>query len=215
MDSAAEIARHKLALERDRAAIADLRGTRQAELAARRSVIRRKKEFLARVLERQDRLRAVADELKGESERVYLLLSGLSSSTVQLSSHQGRLLWPVNGPVTSRFGPRSSPVTDAPEFHTGIDIAARYGAAVRAAASGTVVFVGQMSGYGNVVAIDHGGGLATTYNHLSAFSVTQGEKVARGTRVGAVGCTGFCTGPHLHFEVRINGRPVDPMPFLH
>jgi murein DD-endopeptidase MepM/ murein hydrolase activator NlpD len=85
---------------------------------------------------------------------------------------------------------------------------------VWAADNGTVTFAGVMSGYGNVIVIDHGGGLATTYNHLSAFAVGVGQSVGRGQQVGNVGCTGYCTGPHLHFEVRINGTPVDPMPYL-
>ena len=99
-------------------------------------------------------------------------------------------------------------------MHTGIDIGASYGAPVISADAGTVAYVGAMSGYGNVVVIDHGGGLATTYNHLSAFGVSSGQTVGRGVYIANVGCTGYCTGPHLHFEVRINGSPVDPMPYL-
>jgi murein DD-endopeptidase MepM/ murein hydrolase activator NlpD len=85
---------------------------------------------------------------------------------------------------------------------------------VVAAASGVVAYAGSMSGYGNVVVVDHGGGVATTYNHLSGFAVSSGQRVSRSQPVASVGCTGYCTGPHLHFEVRIGGAPVDPMPYL-
>jgi murein DD-endopeptidase MepM/ murein hydrolase activator NlpD len=95
-----------------------------------------------------------------------------------------------------------------------VDIAASSGSAVVAADTGRVVYVGAMSGYGNVVAVDHGGGISTLYAHLSAFSVGSGESVARGEQIASVGCTGYCTGPHLHFEVRVNGGPVDPLPYL-
>jgi murein DD-endopeptidase MepM/ murein hydrolase activator NlpD len=123
-------------------------------------------------------------------------------------------MWPANGPLTSGFGYRVHPIFGYSKMHTGIDIGAPYGSPVWAADTGTVAYVGTMSGYGNVVAIDHGGGLATTYNHLSSFHVSNGQSVSRGTQIGAVGCTGYCTGPHLHFEVRVGGNPVDPMPYL-
>ena len=106
------------------------------------------------------------------------------------------------------------PIFGDRRLHTGIDIGAPYGAPVWAADNGTVTYAGVMSGYGNVIVVDHGGGLATTYNHLSAFAVGTGQAVGRGQQVGNVGCSGYCTGPHLHFEVRINGTPVDPMPYL-
>jgi murein DD-endopeptidase MepM/ murein hydrolase activator NlpD len=121
-------------------------------------------------------------------------------------SAQG-LIWPVSGPVVSGFGMRWG------RMHEGIDIAAPTGTPVRAAASGTVIFAGVMSGYGNLVVIDHGGGLATAYAHLSGFAVGGGS-VAQGQVIGYVGCTGHCYGPHLHFEVRVNGAAVDPLGYL-
>jgi murein DD-endopeptidase MepM/ murein hydrolase activator NlpD len=112
----------------------------------------------------------------------------------------------VSGVVTSGFGYRWG------RLHAGIDIAAPAGTPVRAAASGTVIFAGWMGGYGNLVVIDHGGGLATAYAHLS--SIWAGGGVSQGQGIGAVGCTGSCTGNHLHFEVRVNGQPVDPFGYL-
>jgi murein DD-endopeptidase MepM/ murein hydrolase activator NlpD len=116
-------------------------------------------------------------------------------------------IWPVNGTVTSGFGMRWG------RMHEGIDIAAPTGTAIHAAAAGTVIYAGVMSGYGNIVVIDHGGGIATAYGHMSAIWVGGGQ-VSQGQGIGAVGCTGHCTGPHVHFEVRVNGSPVDPMGYL-
>ena len=99
-------------------------------------------------------------------------------------------------------------------MHSGIDISAPYGQAVVAAESGTVVFAGSRGGYGLTVIIDHGGALATLYAHLSSVGVGTGSTVSRGQRIGSVGCSGYCTGPHLHFETRVNGEPVDPMRFF-
>lgn len=140
--------------------------------------------------------------------------SGPATSSATAPPGSGQLAWPASGPVTSPFGYRVHPIFGVRLLHTGIDIGASEGATVYAADDGVVVFVGEESGYGNVVAIDHGGGLATTYNHLSSFDVTTGQSVTRGEPIAAVGCTGYCTGPHLHFEVRVNGVPVDPMPYL-
>ncbi|MER3396798.1 MAG: hypothetical protein C4319_08470 [Acidimicrobiia bacterium] len=117
-------------------------------------------------------------------------------------------VWPVNGVVTSGFGMRWG------RLHAGIDIAAPIGTPVRAAQSGQVIFAGTQGGYGNLVLIAHGGGIVTAYAHLSAIGVTVGQFVDRGENIGAVGSTGFSTGPHLHFEVRVNGSPVDPMGYL-
>jgi murein DD-endopeptidase MepM/ murein hydrolase activator NlpD len=99
-------------------------------------------------------------------------------------------------------------------MHEGIDIGVGYGTPIHAAASGTVIYCGWMSGYGNLVAIDHGGGLSTAYGHQSRIAVGCGAHVSQGQVIGYVGCTGHCFGPHLHFEVRINGAPVDPLGYL-
>jgi len=98
--------------------------------------------------------------------------------------------------------------------HTGIDLRAAWGEPVAAAAAGRVIFAGPYGGYGNAVIIDHGGGMSTLYAHLSSIAVGYGETVTAGQTIGRVGSTGLSTGPHLHFEVRIDGQPVDPMPYL-
>ena len=95
-------------------------------------------------------------------------------------------------------------------MHTGWDMSARSGSPIHAAGDGVVVSAGTRGGYGNAVVIDHGGGLATLYAHQSSMAVSAGQQVSQGQVIGYVGCTGYCTGPHLHFEVRVNGTPVDP-----
>lgn len=116
--------------------------------------------------------------------------------------------WPVSGPVTSPFGARWG------TFHKGIDVGVGMGTPIAAAAAGTVFFSGQMSGYGNVILIDHGNGMVTLYAHQSSLIAGNGAQVARGQTIGLVGSTGHSTGPHLHFEVRINGVAYDPMAYL-
>ena len=117
-------------------------------------------------------------------------------------------IWPLSGPITSPFGPRWG------TLHPGIDIGVPTGTPIHAAAAGTVIYCGVMSGYGNLVVIDHHNGLATAYGHQSRIAASCGENVAQGQVIGYTGCTGFCTGPHLHFEVRVNGSPVDPLGYL-
>ncbi|MCC5950363.1 MAG: M23 family metallopeptidase, partial [Nitriliruptoraceae bacterium] len=118
------------------------------------------------------------------------------------------LAWPMCGPVTSEYGPRWGRV------HRGLDLGGPVGTPIRAAGGGTVVFAGRQGGYGNLLLIDHGGGLVTAYAHLSSFAVGTGSSVSRGQTVGAVGMTGNTTGPHLHFETRSGGRAVNPRQYL-
>lgn len=122
--------------------------------------------------------------------------------------------WPVSGPITSPFGMRFDPVQHRYQLHSGLDIAAAQGTTIAAAADGRVIFAGWYGGYGNAIIIDHGGGTSTLYGHCSQIFVGVGQDVVRGQAIGAVGMTGDATGPHVHFEVRRNGKPVDPMGYL-
>lgn len=124
-------------------------------------------------------------------------------------------IWPVLGELNDRFGGRRNPFGDSSsEFHTGLDIGATPGTPVMAAASGTVIFAGWRSGYGQLVEVDHGNGLTTRYGHLSRIGVAAGQTLSRGETVGSVGSTGRSTGPHLHYEVRIYDQPVNPKRYL-
>jgi murein DD-endopeptidase MepM/ murein hydrolase activator NlpD len=158
-----------------------------------------KKEFLHEAAGLSAASAALAARIQGAS--------GSYSPTDSTPSAAG-LIWPVNGPVTSPFGMRWG------RMHEGIDIGVPYGTPIHAAASGRVIYAGWMEGYGNLVAIDHGHGLSTAYGHQSRIAVSNGQTVSQGQVIGYVGCTGHCFGPHLHFEVRINGTPVDPMGYL-
>lgn len=123
-------------------------------------------------------------------------------------------VWPVKGWVTSDFGSRRSPFTLAPDFHEGIDIAAQWGTPIMAVADGVVTFAGYRGGLGKAVIIDHGFGVKTYYGHTSEFFVTEGQKITRGAKIALVGSTGHSTGPHLHYEVHVDGVPVDPMKYV-
>jgi murein DD-endopeptidase MepM/ murein hydrolase activator NlpD len=123
-------------------------------------------------------------------------------------------LWPVIGRLTGSFGERMDPFSGEGAFHTGVDISSQYGDAVRVTAEGVVIEADERAGYGRLVVVDHGFGLTTWYGHLSTFNVLVGEQLKRGDTLGNVGVTGRSTGPHVHYEVRINGAPVNPMRYL-
>jgi murein DD-endopeptidase MepM/ murein hydrolase activator NlpD len=172
--------------------------------------------------EKNSALAATRAEAKEEAAHASALLAQSASLAAQIRSAQATvtyststdstpsasgLIWPVSGPVVSPFGWRWG------RMHEGIDIGVGYGAPIVAAASGTVIYAGWMGGYGNLIIIDHGGGLATAYAHQSSFAVGGGP-VSQGQTIGYIGCTGHCFGPHLHFEVRVNGSAVDPLGYL-
>lgn len=170
---------------------------------------------LARIGEHEEELdgsvAAIQDELAAQ-----LAATGsapLPAGPIQEGS--GGLIWPVSGPIASGFGSRT--INGSYEYHPGIDIAVPEGTPIRAAAAGTVVLQqseAESGGYGNFTCVDHGGGLSTCYAHQSSFAVSAGESVGQGEVIGYTGCTGYCLGPHLHFEVRIYGEVTDPMGYL-
>ncbi len=200
---------------------------RDEVVAVKTQVISRREQYAAvresrrRVLSnvRADRegLEGDLQALEAQQEQIRARLAAAAAasqaaapSTAAAQVHQGSsgLIWPVNGPIASGFGMRWG------RLHAGVDIAVPAGTPIAAAASGTVVLMGWVDGYGNYTCIDHGGGLSTCYGHQSGFATSQGASVSQGQVIGYVGCTGHCFGDHLHFETRINGVPVDPMGYL-
>ena len=172
---------------------------------------------LAVVQESEQEWQQEAESLRGESAalaaQIQAAQAARSSSpspspTPSSQASSSGLIWPVSGPITSPFGMRWG------SLHPGIDIGAGFGTPIRAAAAGRVLVAGYNGGYGNLVVLDNGGTISTAYAHQQSLAVTVGQEVAQGQVIGYVGSTGFSTGPHLHFEVRINGSPVDPLGYL-
>ena len=156
---------------------------------------------------------AEADALEAESGRIEALLAQQARSSASVGGEggapsSGGLVWPVRGVITSPYGMRWG------RLHAGIDIAAPGGTPVVAAASGTVAYAGWMGGYGLIVVIAHAGGLATAYAHNASVAVSAGQAVSQGETIATVGCTGSCTGNHVHFEVRVGGSTADPLSYL-
>jgi murein DD-endopeptidase MepM/ murein hydrolase activator NlpD len=191
----------------------------EKQRAARDALVVRQNALAAARANQRSLLVTVRSQREKDEEDLSKMQAASAAIAAQIRAHQAAsgsggngtsssgLAWPVNGPITSGFGPRWG------SFHEGIDIGASCGTPIHAAASGTVIYSGWMDGYGNFVVIDHGYGLATAYGHQSAIYVSGGS-VSQGQTIGAVGSTGHSTGCHLHFEVRVNGSPVDPLGYL-
>lgn len=195
--------------------IAGLKARQESEQGQLEVVKKDKKNLLGELQQQQAELRKQYDELDRESRSLAAQIRAyqerMRGTKREVSPFRGSLLRPVPGPITSSFGNRFHPILRERRMHTGVDIGAPWGTAIRAAAPGVVISAGYRRGYGNTVVIDHGGGLSTLYAHCSRLFVSAGQSVKRGASVAAVGSTGLSTGPHLHFEVRINGSPVNPL----
>jgi len=177
---------------------------RTEELAAAR---RKQHATLVQVRKQQDHFEGDLSEISQKiAEQLAANTGALPAGPVRAGS--GMFIWPVNGPVVSGFGMRWG------QMHEGIDIAVPTGTQIRAAASGTVSIAGPAGGYGNYTCIDHGGGLSTCYAHQEQILVSSGQQVSQAQVIGISDCTGHCLGPHVHFEVRVNGQAVDPLGYL-
>ncbi len=202
------IAARKEELERTREQLQ----AREAELAAARA---RSKRALSRTADHVDHLEGDVSEIEDKIQKQLAAIAAEQSGVAALPAGEiqaagSGFIWPVNGSIVSPFGMRWG------RLHAGVDIAVPAGTPIRAAKAGTIALVqdeASSGGYGNYTCIDHGGGVSTCYAHQSSFAITSGS-VDQGDIIGYVGCTGHCYGDHLHFEVRVNGAPVDPMGYL-
>ena len=157
-----------------------------------------------------EEIMAASEEITRMIQRGQMISSGFAGG----GSGSGAMIWPLSGPITSEFGWRTHPIFGTQRYHSGLDIGGDYGLPIAAAASGVVIHAGWISGYGNTVIIDHGGGITTLYGHNESLLVGVGESVAQGQTIAMCGSTGNSTGPHCHFEVRENGEPVSPYSYL-
>ncbi|MDO8914460.1 MAG: peptidoglycan DD-metalloendopeptidase family protein [Coriobacteriia bacterium] len=201
--------RAEVKAEEDR--LEGLQSIRNSKLKAEQSAKNQKTALLAETKENIARLRAIAAAEDRESARIAAMLKGGSSHGS--GRYAGSMAWPCPGytRVSSQFGMRYHPILHYNRMHAGIDVSAPSGATLVAVGSGVVVSAGVSGGYGKCVMIDHGDGLVSVYAHMSRISVSKGQKLVTGQSIGAVGSTGLSTGPHLHFEIRVNGNPVNPL----
>ena len=170
---------------------------------------------------RQDRgaLEAAEDQLSKDSENIAALIQQrlaeqTRSNIAAVLPSTGLMGYPCNGPITSPFGDRMHPILGYVRFHAGLDFGADYGSPIFATKAGTVILAGWYGGYGQAVLIDHGGGVTTLYGHTSDLYVSEGDTVQRGQAIATIGSSGLSTGPHLHFEVRVSGEPVNPISYF-
>jgi murein DD-endopeptidase MepM/ murein hydrolase activator NlpD len=210
----AEVLAWKAQVDRKTAQVAGL----QKDLSVRQSEeledVLRQRQVLAEARARRAEFEDDLDALREDSATITARLHALQETPVgrarQMIAFSGGLIRPVGARIISGFGMRFHPILHYSRLHAGVDFASGTGTPIAASGSGVVVFSGVMRGYGNVVVIDHGGGISTLYGHCSARLVQDGESVSKGQIIARVGSTGLATGPHLHFEVRKNGAPVNP-----
>lgn len=203
----------KADLERDRSAIVELKNAAAAKKKVIEDSKSERENVLTTAVSERDSAERAYQELLDTSRRIEQMIRS-SQSGNRSSESTGSMLWPTSGPITSPFGWRTHPIFGTQRYHSGIDIGADYGDSVVAVDGGVVIYADWMGGYGKAVIVDHGGGISTLYAHNSELLVGEGQRVGKGQTISRVGSTGYSTGPHLHFEVRENGSPVNPLNYL-
>lgn len=193
----------------------------QTELEAKKAKVNKLREQRAYMLykaqEEEQSSQEEYERLLAISENIAAMLRNMENAGGGAPAGQGgtgQFMWPCNGPITSYYGWRTHPIFGTTKYHSGMDIAVDSGTPIHAADSGTIVYSGWLGGYGNCVMIDHGGGLVTLYAHNSALNVGEGQYVSKGAVVAYAGSTGYSTGPHCHFEVRLHGELTEPLNYL-
>ncbi|MEB3315870.1 MAG: peptidoglycan DD-metalloendopeptidase family protein [Candidatus Melainabacteria bacterium] len=175
---------------------------------------KKQKEILSKLRQETAMYESSERQLERESIKLVYKISELSTGKNDNPESTGSFSYPVRAPITSPFGPRRHPIFGVRSMHSGIDLAAPYGTPIKASEGGVVIYSGWYGGYGKVVILDHAKGFSTLYAHLSSTKVTVGARVKQGEVVGFEGSTGYATGPHLHFEVREQGKPKNPVIYL-
>jgi murein DD-endopeptidase MepM/ murein hydrolase activator NlpD len=210
-----QLARDKKDLDGKTAEVKTLTASLEDDQAQFSQDHRAKEEMLTEIKEDGEKMSEALEAMEHASNTLESDLRALAQTprgrARQQKAWTGSFIRPANGPITSRFGSRYHPVLHRTRMHTGVDIGAGHGSAIYAADGGEVIFAGYRNGYGNTVLVDHGGGVVTLYGHCSSLGVSVGQSVRKGQVIARVGSTGLATGPHLHFEVRRNGTPVDPL----
>lgn len=204
-------------LEKDKAEAEVLVADAQAKKAKVEDKESEQQVLLDQAIYDRDTSERMYEEIMAASQEVANMIRRSQMSSAGYSgapAGAGGMIWPISGPITSEFGWRTHPIFGTARFHSGLDIGGDYGMPIYAAAGGTVIYAGWISGYGNAVIIDHGGGVTTLYGHNDSLNVSEGENVAQGQVIAMCGSTGNSTGPHCHFEVRENGEPVSPYGYL-
>ena len=208
-----EMEQTRIRLERDRAAQSELAEKARIAKDIRVEKQRKRQALIDRMKSDKAVYDKQYDELMAASKQVEQMIRN-SAYRMPTTAGSGGMLWPLSGPVTSEFGWRVHPIFGTSRFHSGLDIGGDYGLPICAAQSGVVSYAGWISGYGNTVMIEHGGGIVTLYGHNQSLAVGVGQQVSQGEVIAYCGSTGNSTGPHCHFEVRQNGEPVSPWGYL-